>query len=164
MLLQNTPHKCHETGLKAIPPFLCEMLMKQLWDKEVFSRSQKSVLSVLPNKFHFPQRGWWKIPQHSARWRSVLMVEFIEKFIVETLWASHPPLGQWLSTAKTSPVSSCQGAALFAGDGCVCFLCSAKPCAGSCGSFNSQLNLGRSWPAQYLPSLWPASGTGPGGC
>lgn len=27
-----------------------------------------------------------------------------EKFIVKSLWASHPPLGQWLSSAETSPM------------------------------------------------------------
>lgn len=88
-----------------------------------------------------------------------------ERLIAKTPWASHPPLGQWLSSVETSSqwVLLPRGAP-FADDGCVCFLCSAKPCAGSCGSFNSQLSLGRPWPAQYLPSLWPASGTGPGEC
>lgn len=77
--------------------------MKQVGNKEVCFQSQKPVFffSFSNISFIFPQRGWWEIPQHCARWRSALMVETIqEKLIIKKLVAL-PLLRQCLSFAET---------------------------------------------------------------
>lgn len=113
-------------------------------------RARSQFCFTLQCKFHFPQKGWWEIPERRARWRSALMAKTApEKLIIKKVVALPLPR-QCLSFAETvpqpTPDLNAKPWALFVADSLVAFLLSLS-CADSCRLFICRLSLCRPRPA-----------------